>query len=399
MKSLLAQQRLDYFTTITKSIPQINAQFIVLTHLLEDRPEFLEAIENISPIMLIIGIPYSINHTTHETLNKSFNVVTPSLDQLYDQNFLTQLVAKNIDSSLPVIILEIGGYFAPALTSLRKILSDKLIGVIEDTEAGHRQYDKYSETLPCPVISIARSSLKQTEDFLIGASCIYSTEKLLRTNGFPIEGKRSLTIGFGKVGRGVSHSLLRHHCPAVVYDKEPTRRIQAISEGFEAPDKESALKNAEIIYGATANYSIKGDEFKLLKSGVLLISCSSKDIEFDLAYLEKNYKKTKVTTTLDCYENSTQCIFLAASGKPINFIDGAVIGPILALAQSEIILAIKLLISLRDQKGLFETTSKMRDFLASSWLQQFCDTQTGRYKLSYDANFTEVTPSLKKNLA
>ncbi len=51
--------------------------------------------------------------------------------------------------------------------------------------------------------------LKETEDFLVGSSCLFSTGRLLREAGFLIDGKQALILGFGKVGRGLAHALLR----------------------------------------------------------------------------------------------------------------------------------------------------------------------------------------------
>lgn len=291
-----------------------------------------------------------------------------------------------------MILLEIGGYFSPILKKLQKKLNGNLIGAIEDTETGHRLYEKLGVERACPVISVARSSLKDTEDFLVGTSCLFSTEKLLRQNGLPLEGKRSLVLGFGKVGRGVAHALMRNYCPVSVYDIDPIRRINAISEGFQAQDKESAFKYAEIIYGTTGNFSISSSDFKLLRNGTLLVSCSSKDIEFDLEALQQNYKKQNICDGLDVYKKEDQYFYLAANGRPINFRDGAVIGPILALVQAEIIFAIKQLLEKNLQNEIYETDMACKKVLAEKWLQHFCDGRTGRYRLD---SLPEVSTNLQ----
>lgn len=382
MNQLLVQLRQKFFELVAAEVESRPVQFIVLTHILEDRPELLSAISSLGKIALVIGIPYSIHTKTKDALETEFTIATPTLEQLYDKNFLIDLISTYAQNDTPVIILEIGGYFSKILPELHGMLGSKLLGIIEDTEAGHREYAKIKDDLPCPVISVARSELKETEDFLVGASCLYSTEKLLRGCGLPIEGKRALVLGFGKIGRGMAHSLLRHHCPVSVYDISPIRRISALSEGFHTPSRENAFAEAEIIYGTTAAFSIKGEDFNLIKPGALLVSCSSKDIEFDLVYLDAHFEVKQITDGLLYYKNDITEFYLAAEGKPINFLDGAVIGPILALVQAEIILAIKQLYSLESQKGLFETNDETRTSLADKWLQVFCDDKSGRYNLT-----------------
>ncbi|CAN5284507.1 adenosylhomocysteinase [soil metagenome] len=380
MRDHLTSLRECYFKDIANQVSSCDAQFIVLTHLLPDRPEFFLALEEIAPISMIIAIPYSIHQPTCYALQNKYNILTPSLDNLRNKHYLLEILKKNIQSSKPVIIIEIGGYFASVICEANKILPSNLLGVIEDTEAGLLQYLKYEDQLPCPIISVARSSLKETEDFLVGASCLYSTEKLLRATGFPIGGKYSLVLGYGKVGRGVAYALHRHHCPVLVYDTDPIQRIKALSEGFKIPSKSQAFYQAEIIYGATGNNSIVGDDFTKIRNGALLVSCSSKDQEFDLNHLNSLYHKKAIIDGIDQYQNDDHMLYLAASGQPVNFIDGAVIGPMLALVQAEMIMAIKDLFSLQGRKGLFETNKETKSILAEKWMDYFCDSTTGRYK-------------------
>ena len=381
MKKLLSKLRKNYFDDIASIVQPVDIQFVILTHLLEDRPELVDAIRNIGTVSLIISIPYSHHKKSFEILKENYYVATPTLEQLYDSDYLTSLIISHTKPKVPLVIIEIGGYCAPILNKLQEKLHGSLLGVIEDTEAGHRKYQKISNSLPCPVISVARSSLKETEDFLVGTSCLYSTERLLRDNGFLIDGKSSLVLGFGKIGRGLSHALSRRYCPVAIYDVDPIRRINALSEGFQVPSKKSAFNKAEIIYGAAGRCSITNSDLKLIKNGALLVSCSSKNLEFDLASLNKHYSKTFVSNGIDCYSKKDQFLYLANDGTPINFRDGAVIGPILALVQAELLLAIKQLIQTKEKKGLFETELVAKKFLAEKWLQYFCDEVSGRYLL------------------
>ena len=72
-----------------------------------------------------------------------------------------------------------------------------------------------------------------------------------------IEGKKALVLGFGKIGRGLAYALHRRSCLVSVYDTNPIRRIQALSEGFNITEKILGLGENDLIFGATGNYSIK----------------------------------------------------------------------------------------------------------------------------------------------
>lgn len=365
----LTDLRRQYFAEVAASVPTFSGQLVVLTHVLHDRPELLAAFASIAPIAVVIAIPYSTNPDVLLHLRRQYPVVTPTLEELGDAAFLRRLILQYVIDP-PVMIVEIGGYFAKAINQIREDLQGQILGVVEDTEIGHREYGSL-RSLPCPVISVAHSSLKETEDFLIGSSCLYSTERLLRDAGYLLEGQAALVLGFGKVGGGLASALSRRQCPVMVFDVDPIRRVKALSEGFQVLGKQQALQRAEIVFGATGQTSIAGNDFHHLGSGTVLVSCSSRDIEFDLRFLNANYDKTKLFENFDFYESEGHSLYLLGGGTPVNFIDGAVIGPILSLVQGEIILSMKWLIDGLPSPGLYEVDKPSRQWLADKWLKYF----------------------------
>jgi adenosylhomocysteinase len=378
MYNLISNMRKNYFLNIAKFIPKITCQFVILTHILPDRPELLAAISKIAPIALIIAIPYSIEKKIFTQLGEHYNLLALSLEEMSNPEILYQKFIEQIDLETPLIILEIGGYFAPIVERLHSQLGNKLLGVIEDTETGHRQYEKL-KTIPCPVVSVARSFLKESEDCLIGESCLFSTENLIRKSGFLLDGKQILILGFGKIGRGLGQALLHRGYHVSVYDIDPSKRVLALSAGLKIPIKEAALQNADLIFGATGNYSIEKEDFKHIKKSAILVSCSSKQLEFDMSYIKDNYIRADIFNHYAKYSNNDNYFYLLADGKPINFLDDGIIGPILALVQAEIILSIKTLMDLDGKPGLYEVGSGDRRILADLWLNHFLDPVSGSY--------------------
>jgi len=375
MYNILEPSRKQYFQKVAELVPHFNGQFIVLTHLLPDRPELLNAIRSIAPIAMVVAIPYSTNLATLHRLQIEYHVATPTLDELRNPLYINELLTK-INAHKELIILEIGGYFASTLPTLYERLQGKLIGVVESTEAGHRQYERI-QNLPCPVISVSRGSLKRSEYSLVGSSCLFSTERLVRRAGFILDGKNAAVLGYGKVGNGLARSLMRYHCKSYIYDTNPILRLLAISEGYQAPEKDVVLAQAEIIFGATGNQSIAATDFAKIRHGALLVSCSSKDIEFDLNFLNKNYQREELFDNFDLYHNDHQYFYLLGKGMPINFLDNAVMGPILALVQAEVIYGIKRVMDLKGERGIFEIAEEDRKTLALMWLKYFNDNTLG----------------------
>jgi adenosylhomocysteinase len=278
-------------------------------------------------------------------------------------------------------ILEIGGYFAPILSGLRAALGDRFLGVVEDTEAGHRRYEAV-QPLPCPVVSVARSPLKEGEDSLVGASCVFSVEKLLRSLLLIFDGFRNLVLGYGKVGRGLSRTLKPRGCSVAVFDIDPVRQILALAEGMTIPDREFALKNADVIWGCAGTQSIGCKDFASMRDGTVLVSCSSKQIEFDVKALKSDYEERKVTDEIACYQRGTQRLYLVHQGKPVNFLDNGVIGPVLALIQAEIILGLQHVVAKHRHTGdLLVVETSIRRTLAERWLQIFRNPERGGYKI------------------
>lgn len=285
--NLLYDLRKSFFGEVVKTLETIpGAKQIVLTHLLPDRPELLDAFDAVCPIALVIGIPYSLVPDVLADVRRKYTVVTPSLAELLTPQFMTDLVSQTLSANLgfKLAIMEIGGYFAPALNAIQARFADQIVGFIEDTQNGHVRYET-ARPLPYPVISVARSTLKEGEDTLVGPACYFSTEKLMRQLGVLLTPRRTLVIGYGKVGRGTAHALSKNYCPTTVYDINPIRNCVAQGDGMLIPNREDALRNADVVFGCTGVTSVAGADFDLLNDGCFLISCSSKNIEFDLATL------------------------------------------------------------------------------------------------------------------
>ncbi len=344
----------------------------VITHILWDRRVFLNVLRGLWEVDLIVPIPYSVNRETMEDLHgDGFQFVELGLEPMMNGGALAESVSSVRRSEVSRLFLDIGGYWSRCLTS--GFFRDAL-GFVEDTESGHRQYGAVLEGLPQCVYSVARSPLKVPEDLLVGASCVFSVEKELRRRGTVLQSRQVLVLGYGKVGKGVAHALRGRGCHTLVYDVDPIRRLEALAEGFQVPERRDAISSASIIFGASGSTSLGAQDVELIESGALLASCSSKRVEFE------------PLVTLDETDLDSSKFEVLAGGTPVNFMDGAEIGPLLYLTQAEIMVSVQNVVRSGGTRQSLITgvSAREREAIAEIWLEHYCDSRTGTYVFEPD---------------
>lgn len=350
------------------NLKKSNCQLILLTHLIPNVPELLEAFSNLIDIKLILAIPYSIDQKTMESTVAGYPVVFPSLDDLFNANLLLDLIKQHVDKTKPFVIQEIGGYFSEITHELKALYGDQFLGIIEDTEAGHKRYLAVEQSLACPVVSVARSELKVAEDFLIGDSCLRASLYLINKNNFNYLNKKALVMGFGKIGRATAYAAKKFGFSVCVYDIDPIKELMAYSEGFEVGKRECLIAESDYIFGASANFSIQimADK-EHLKDGTKLISCSSKQLEFNT----EGCVLIQYIDHIDRIAVSDKTFFLFAKGQPINFIGDFLIGAMIRVVHAEILLALDYLIHTPIQPSLITISYEQKCLLAQIWLEHF----------------------------
>lgn len=158
-----------------------------LTACLAERPSFVRAVASVSDVRAVLPKPKSINAAARRDVERSVSVDTLSRDLFNDPVAALDYLESRAGGERTVL-LDVGGYFAPVLAHLHERFSGEIAGFVEDTENGHRRYAAL-EKLPCPVISVARSPLKDPEDYLVGQSVVFSTEAVMRGRGDILHGQ------------------------------------------------------------------------------------------------------------------------------------------------------------------------------------------------------------------
>lgn len=353
---------------------------VVVTHLVNGRDVFLDALNRVAPIKLVIPKPSSIHEETLARAEARYSVRPLSRSQLADPLFAKGAIENAVGND-PYVILDIGGYFAPVVRPLADMQQGQFLGVVEDTENGFQKYARV-DTSRVPVVSAARSPLKDTEDLLVGESVVHSTEHLLRSLDVVAKGKVACVIGFGKLGRSISEMLRARGNTVKVFDIDPIRSVIASSNGFAVTrNKLDALQGADLVICATGNYALSGQDFLHLKPGAFVSSVTSSDDELDMSYLSTHFTSKKTNANVTQYRCGQIHFSLLADGNAVNFLHGASVGPYIALVQAELIAATSLMGQGKFANGLSELDATSRQYIAGQWLDTFND------------NFIETTTS------
>ncbi|MDJ1133939.1 adenosylhomocysteinase [Streptomyces iconiensis] len=364
--------RLDaYFSKIAAQFaPAHKPTSFLVTHLLPERPGFIRAVAAVSRLRAVLPKPKSVNNSARREVEKTIPVDALSREIFADPDAALDYFESRAAGE-EVVLLDVGGYFAPVLEDLHGRFSGRVLGVVEDTENGHRRYQQI-EKLPCPVVSVARSPLKDPEDFLVGQSVVFSAEALMRGRGDILHGRTALVIGFGKLGSSIARLLHVKGVQVTVFDIDPVRRTQALSQGFTvARDREAALGEAGLVLCATGALSLHGEDFPHLRNGSYVATVTSSEDELDLAGLPDVYTRTLVGDHVTRYRTTGSYFYLLNGGDAVNFLHGASVGPFIFLVQAEILTGITMLARGDLEAGMHEANPTDRAAIAATWLGYF----------------------------
>lgn len=354
-------------------------EVLLITHLLPDRPAFIDALSRHIDPRLILAIPYSINASAKEKIASNFRVKEPSLEELLSADYLSEQIAENFSGRFAVV--EIGGY-TTSLLKAQDSITDRIIGTIEGTESGIKRYAELSN-IPYPVIGMPLSPVKTAESVLVGKSVLFSFEKILRAAGLTQEVKTAVVLGFGRIGESVAAEARLKGLDVYVYDPDPERRLFAIAQGFRVPDRENALRLGDVIFGCSGARSLHPEDFEQLQQRVFLVSATSKDVEFEFKALSKDIGCEALSDQLALLSYPSREIIVANEGKPVNFIDGADLGYILTLLQAEMIASLPCLSSNNMEKRVHTPDRTIRAALLSDWLRHFVSIEDGWFSPTY----------------
>ena len=220
------------------------------------------------------------------------------------------------------MILDDGGDLTNMVFDKYPELIKEIKGLSEETTTGvHRLYERMKKgTLPIPAINVNDSVTKSKFDNKYG--CRESlVDAIRRATDLMLAGKVAVVAGFGDVGKGSAESLKETKVRVIVTEIDPICALQAAMEGYEVKKMDDAVKEADIVVTATGNYNIISEKhFKSMKHNAVVCNIGHFDNEIDMAWLNKNYGKSKVEIKpqVDKYTVDGKDIIVLAEGRLVN---------------------------------------------------------------------------------
>jgi len=220
------------------------------------------------------------------------------------------------------MILDDGGDLTNMVLDKYPELVAGIKGLSEETTTGvHRLYERMKKgTLPMPAINVNDSVTKSKFDNLYGCkeSCV---DAIRRATDVMMAGKVAVVAGFGDVGKGSAKSLRGAGARVIVTEIDPICALQAAMEGFQVLKMDNAAKIGDIFVTATGNKDIITERhFRMMKDKAIVCNIGHFDTEINMAWLNKNYGKTKVEIKpqVDKYTIDGKEIIVLAEGRLVN---------------------------------------------------------------------------------
>ncbi|GLZ86699.1 hypothetical protein Pres01_27500 [Metapseudomonas resinovorans] len=361
-----------------------NTHSIILQHILPTTIGYIDLVNSVYPVDLVISIVYSTDKNAVAALEeKGYKVfVPPSID--YMKHELWKDVEKVIQTApYPIIFQEVGGYLANWTHELGQYKNFK--GCVEDTKNGLWAYQAAQKSggLGVPIISMADTALKRVEDSLIGDACVYSLEKVLRTQMASIlDGVRCGVVGWGNIGKSCATAFEGRNAVVSVYDINPVVNMLAYGRGFYPMPLKQLLQESSIVMGCSGRRSIRVADLDDIKDGALLCSASSKDIEFDLKGFSQLCDVVDLTPMypgacpIERYtvRKTGKSFYILKYGTPIDFLDMPLQGAVLDCTFSELFVCIRELATSIHTPGIIELADSLQTLVAKKWLPTYMET-------------------------
>ena len=219
------------------------------------------------------------------------------------------------NTNLPIILFDIGGYFAPFVDELSALLGGRLLLVLEDTANGHAKYTltEYYKTSK-RFKSVAYDTYKMAENVMVANIMLGNLHSFV--SDWSIF-KSTLVVGYGRIGRSLCFGLRERGAKnIVVIDADKARLFMASTEGFEiltAKQLQGMRNRFDYCFSMSGHCGVTGEVLSTLRDNAYIAVVTSYDDEFD-APIRKIFEAGR-GESID-WEGKT--VNILNRGRPIN---------------------------------------------------------------------------------
>ena len=186
----------------------------------------------------------------------------PTSDPVEHDRYLWELVRTQ-----PQLLLDNGG---DLFVRYLEEPYDGLLGGTEETTSGRARLEPLRDRIGLAVLVINDSPIKQFAEnrHAVGQSVL---ESFIRLTNKSTNGKRVTVFGYGACGQGVAANFRNAYAVVSVVERDPVLRLEAMLDGFLVPDREEALRSADVVITVTgAKGVVTAADEPLLKDGAIL---------------------------------------------------------------------------------------------------------------------------------
>ncbi|RYD62206.1 MAG: adenosylhomocysteinase, partial [Verrucomicrobiaceae bacterium] len=156
----------------------------------------------------VLAKPKSVKRPEYSFLSELYDMPDLSREWAADAGLVVQTLESRLGlKGKDVVLVDIGGYFAPSINAISETFDGRILGVLEGTENGVVRYEQEDTPFNPPIVTVARSPLKLPEDHLVASSVVFSIEAVLRENAEILQTRSATVIGYGRVGSSVADIL------------------------------------------------------------------------------------------------------------------------------------------------------------------------------------------------
>ncbi|MEB3789679.1 MAG: adenosylhomocysteinase [Desulfurococcales archaeon] len=231
---------------------------------------------------------------------------------------------SEVASKQPNLVVDDGGDLHAYLHDKRPDIAEKILGGTEETTTGVirlRAMEKEG-VLKYPVIAVNDAYTKFLFDNRYGTGQS-TVDGILRATNILIAGRKVVVAGYGWVGRGIAMRMRGMGARVIVVEADPIRALEAVMDGFDVMNMESAAEIGEIFVTATGNAKvIRKEHFEKMRDGAILANSGHFNIEIDVQALEEmSVSKRRIRKYIEEYKLSDgRKLYLLAEGRLVNLV-------------------------------------------------------------------------------
>ncbi|MCE4608852.1 MAG: adenosylhomocysteinase [Desulfurococcales archaeon] len=231
---------------------------------------------------------------------------------------------SEVASKQPNLVVDDGGDLHAYLHDKRPDIAEKILGGTEETTTGVirlRAMEKEG-VLKYPVIAVNDAYTKFLFDNRYGTGQS-TVDGILRATNILIAGRKVVVAGYGWVGRGIAMRMRGMGARVIVVEADPIRALEAVMDGFDVMDMESAAEIGEIFITATGNAKvIRKEHFEKMRDGAILANSGHFNIEIDVQALEEmSVSKRRIRKYIEEYKLANgKKLYLLAEGRLVNLV-------------------------------------------------------------------------------